>query len=381
MFDLFGARRRWLAILAFNAVLFTCATLVFLRFEPDSLSIQRYLPSSSKAVGNSIFDRVTLVQTETETATATVTVTTTATPRPRPSVATSDDDCDPFNEPGYFDVNKKLDETTRYVSLNPHCQTRANHIWTRLKNKEDMPEVRNKTVVLFGDSVDRELVIYMCRAAGGVVNSTMQDDHAVFWNRTDKGPPNSFPRMCTVPFHNLTMLNYFMYGLDTDGFWDDERAAFWGPYAWRERLEMCGKAFHTAGRGASPDLVFFNAGLWDLARYDLAGSRAGDSESIAYNATQLHEYDANLREYVAKLQHMFPQATLVYREPHYPRIPPTGRYNGRDKPRKFRYAAQKVEQLNQVAANVMRAADVQFWPIGQLTRGMRKKELLGDDGE
>lgn len=389
MFDIPVPRRRCLPLLLLTGLLIT---IVVTLFKSQSDSLHQYIFSSASPDGSAAAhvadeeikavepETVTVKEIEHVTETVTATATATATPV-GPDDDNYNDHCDPFNEPGYFDVQNHLSVYTKYVSLNPKCKTKADHIWTRLVQNETIPELQDKTVVIIGDSVDRNLVTFLCDKAKGTIRPTYQEDHNHEWNRSSgREVPHCFPRVCTLPFYNLTIVNYFMYGLDEQGIWNDRKDIFWAPYTWRERVQMFGKTFATLGRGPAPHTLVFNSGLWDLARYDRLGMKAGDNETISYNATIVNEYATGLGEFTQMLGEMFPSAQLVYREPHHPRIKPKGQFTGGDKPRVYRYAAHKVDQFNEVARNVVaRTPGAQFWPIGRLTRGLRRRDILGDD--
>lgn len=399
MFEHLSTNRRWLLVLCFNAVALTVAICVFLGLQPDAVDLRGYLSSPKDASA----DNNNAAAGSGATATATVTVVQTVTAKPSTPTGDTKDwldtydfkaqsepaqraeyesRCDPYSEPGFFDVTLNITRKTKYVSLNPDCQPRASgELWARVRRGEDIPGLRDKTVVLFGDSVDRELMTYTCDLAGGYVNQTFQDDHDNLWNTTTRPwAPNCFPRICTVPQYNLRMVNYFMYGLDSEGVWSDKSSNFWGPFTWRERFDMFVASYkNTLHRGDSPDVIFFNSGLWDFARIDRIGMRANESETLSYNVTTVNTYRTELAAMVARLREAFPESALVYRESHYPHVVFNGRYSKADRPRQLRYAAQKLDQLNHVAADLMRRARVRFWAMGQLTRGLRKNELFKDD--
>ncbi|VVT49987.1 uncharacterized protein SAPINGB_P002544 [Magnusiomyces paraingens] len=305
----------------------------------------------------------------------TVTVTVQVTPTSSSTELTSIKHCDPYQEPGYFDITDKVHSNMKYISLNPSCQPMASNIVNRIKEKDSIPELLNKTMIFIGDSVDRFHIDRLCSSTLSNEFKTYQDDHNHIWNTTDK-VPNSFPRVCNNDIYNFTVVNYFIYGFDLQGVWADRKKVFPEPFKWRDRVDLSLNAYQTLNRG-DPHVAFIGISLWELARFDILSKLANDTEVISFNETQLNEYRDNLVELITTLRQRMPQTRLVFRESHFPKSNPN-RFDGDKLPRTYRFSAQKVSQLNRIASEVMTKMKAEYWPVGELTQNMPKEQILQD---
>lgn len=67
--------------------------------------------------------------------------------------------CDPFNEPGQLEVKQGDPDANVWRPWDPSCNASA--LLTDLRNREPMPWLHNKTVAIFGDSIDRDHIEYV----------------------------------------------------------------------------------------------------------------------------------------------------------------------------------------------------------------------------
>ncbi|VVT49989.1 uncharacterized protein SAPINGB_P002545 [Magnusiomyces paraingens] len=305
----------------------------------------------------------------------TVTVTVEANPTPTSTDSTLTKHCDPYKELGYFDITDKIYSNMTYVSLNPSCQPIASNIVNRIKEKESIPELVNKTMIFIGDSVDRYNIDRLCITTNSNHSYTYQDDHNHLWTNTSN-IPTCFPRVCRNEFYNFTVVNYFTYGFDTQETWKIKNRPLREPLMWRDRISVSLDAYETLNRGA-PHVVFIGISLWELARLDILSQQAKDIEVIGFNQTQLAGYHDNLVELITTLRQRMPKTRFIYRQSHFPR---TGKnfFDGDTTPRLYRFDAQRVSQFNLAAFGAMETVGADYWPIGELTQNLPKDMILED---
>lgn len=362
-------QNKWLLVIAANAIVFGGIACYWLGTSA---------PFGTPRVPSSFIPKFdTSKNCPTLESTSSVSSSTTTHPLGGPEVP--DHYCDPYNEAGYFNATDMVYPDITYISLNPSCQPLARNISARITAREYIPDLVNKTMVFFGDSVDRYSVNHICSSTNSFQKETYQEDHNHLWTNKSRPAPNCFPRVCQMEYLNTTIVNYFMYGFDASNVWERQNDKFWEPVNWRDRVNLAFEGLKTLERD-EPQVTFINAALWELARFDRVAKLAGVPDSLSFSEAELIEYRDSLTEMVGMIRKRLPRTRLVYRESHFPKKPSAG-YNLIDVPRPLRYSGQKVRQLNQVAYHVIKDAGGDYWPIGELTHSFVPKQVLLDDGE
>lgn len=299
--------------------------------------------------------------------------------------------CDPYMTPGYFAYKGpgSIAEMT-YTSLNPDsCSVFSPSIITRLldsttkkKSKESalssaQADMFNKTVVIFGDEIDRNALVYLCNKVGGELTISKQESHmSVVEPRSDEEPLNGLngahTRRCYMAEHQLSISHYMLYGVSVTEDADsidtaiipDSIKVIQRPFTWSSRLNLGLSAYKTLSLH-EPDLVFVGAGLWDLAYF----AKSTEPASLQLSHILLDSYSTNLDELVAKIKDVFPSSRVVIRDTLFPQ---------NNMPAKSAFGSLKIEQLNSAAQSVAVHNQASFWPIGQLSQSLPADQLYID---
>ena len=130
--------------------------------------------------------------------------------RRRLDVLTANDTlCDPYALSGYLRYSEDLPET-KWVPFDQACPATD---WLKRLSNGSLPESfpRNTTILVMGDSVDRNSVEQLAWRTG------VQYHRAAYHNITQERPEGwderGVPWVVKVPTYNLTFANGFFYGL------------------------------------------------------------------------------------------------------------------------------------------------------------------------
>lgn len=217
--------------------------------------------------------------------------------------------CNPFLQPGYishspFPLWKTFDPSCPPSTVLPDM------LATLPKAKQDaatplrslsvssqrqvqlMQGLRNKTVVLVGDAVDRTMIMDLCEMVG---EQPVAVDSSHPWGAALK--QLTFPGKnmadalladyCYVPQYSTIFTSFYHYGADTNELWRYQQG-YYPPGNFEKRVSDLLKPYleSMASRSAStnfpnlpralssrPDLVVFSSSLWDLAAWALQDKR------------------------------------------------------------------------------------------------------------
>ncbi|GBG72899.1 hypothetical protein CBR_g12619 [Chara braunii] len=136
---------------------------------------------------------------------------------------------------------------------------------------ELLPWLVGRTIVLVGDSQDRNAVHDVCLFIGAT-----ESMHS--WNGSAGScvAPMGCPRVCRVAAYNLTIMSFFVYGLTQNESipWTETHKESWEPVLIENRLRQLLAPFLCALR-LWPDLIVLNSGLWDLANWGREAAFSG----------------------------------------------------------------------------------------------------------
>ncbi|KAK7207381.1 hypothetical protein BZA70DRAFT_271141 [Myxozyma melibiosi] len=181
--------------------------------------------------------------------------------------------------------------------------------------------VRDRTVLLVGDSIDRNMITYFCSELnlefqnyGGPVHGTRQTTAS-----------------CHVPFVNFTIVQWHVAGMFTsrpEWWWEDHMNVV--PFEERfakifEKYSLASTISRYSGHG--PDLVLFQSGSWDERGFREAAHYEAQKEvpfeervsapsvsSGQLSMSQLRFINSRMQKLVQKLRSMFSDDTpLMYR--------------------------------------------------------------------
>ncbi|KAF8461007.1 hypothetical protein BDZ91DRAFT_384016 [Kalaharituber pfeilii] len=305
--------------------------------------------------------------------------------RPGKEAFPTDPDCDPFNEQGHLHLNKSSPLSSYFVSYSPTCKPTTPLWLTQLaaltKDDEPILELKDRSILFIGDSVDRLLVIDFCNFLNGTytihpVNTYRGESPEA---RT-KRPNGALPRLCRVDGpsgrQNLTLSNYFFYGFDEEDMWMDKKSTYTVPAPYTDRWQAFTAAYETLyGPGGvfngtmAPDLVFVNMGLWELARFDRIDEQSHRNdprgspepeEPLTVTKEFVDEFVHKTVDHLVRVRKLVgDKARIRWRQMHTPIIS-SGPYfkdaNGNTQKSRARFGAVKVKILNEAAEYAVRIA-------------------------
>ncbi|KAI5449323.1 hypothetical protein NCC49_004825 [Naganishia albida] len=284
--------------------------------------------------------------------------------------ATSNKCEDPYALPGFLNVNTTHISENRWIPMDEDCQTprmfealrRGPKAVSEIGMREgwkDMKWVRNRTVVMFGDSVARENIVYFCELIGAkldrvtwdhpyapsprptqtppplaqqhFVDETPEDpdaDPELVRNWKPKPTPGEgdhahFAHICHVQEWGLLLVQQFQYGMDQEDYWAF-KPGYIPPGTYEARLHtllhpVVQRAI-TALQPHSPsvDLVMLNSAFWDTARWISEDMRFGRDLDAGLSRQRLNWYRTRIRQAVAAVREMWPGAAISWVTHHYP---------------------------------------------------------------
>ncbi|MBW0493172.1 hypothetical protein O181_032887 [Austropuccinia psidii MF-1] len=302
------------------------------------------------------------------------------------------EECNPFQEKGYlhFNASDPGDNTWR-----PYRQTcKSSNLFEQLKqglqmNQNSFPQdrhdsfewLRNRTVVLIGDSIDRYHNLDFCQILSWAPGSTSDNpiplpnpptktyyieaasplspppwhfhlddplrppddwpehEHDLFKFQTpiwDSGKSNANttrPRVCEIPAYGFTMVNLFNWGLDPKhgGRLYANISGYYPPAKYTSRIEHVLKpllenlASHLNNPLITkPDLIEMNSGFWDLRQWS-EEDIAADSENLMSAAfgdlsvDRLSWWSERQKQAIKYVSEIFPetQTPILWRSLHH----------------------------------------------------------------
>ncbi|GAA6060106.1 hypothetical protein JCM10212_003514 [Sporobolomyces blumeae] len=278
--------------------------------------------------------------------------------------AQNPDACEnPYAELGRIQVDLKTPENNRWRPYDPACRPPALMATLRkvIKFSKADPEpltfplpprkptnpsmplswLQGKTVLLFGDHVERNHNKDFCRFAGGKF-ATIGRDHPLspprFVNGIDEKLPGanqenydgSRPAVCYIAEYDFTVVSVFHFGLANRVEFEHESLLydphFYPPVAVEDRLTHIVLPILDSLNRTRPDLIEFSSGFWDLRHFTALDELAGIDPWTELTADRLSWYSERLTRAFADLADVFPQTPLLWRSmhqtPEYANTPP-----------------------------------------------------------
>jgi len=229
--------------------------------------------------------------------------------------------CNPYSLPGILHLNMTEPWLSTYDVLgsSPPCTPR-NTLLSQLIDGEPVPSTRGASVLIVGDSVDRELVRFF-HYAGKVrplkpvpvlTTSEMTNSSAPLGNNANNG----FPKAVHYPQFDFTVRNYHFCGLDRQGIWPDKQNPCNDPAPLEPRFAALEQWYKTLPR--EPDLIIVQSSLWDIARFqrEQYWADGGDAEVPGFSQEFLLEWIQEMSSFVRSLRGLVSNAPIIYRIMH-----------------------------------------------------------------
>ncbi|KAK4053146.1 hypothetical protein OIV83_001881 [Microbotryomycetes sp. JL201] len=207
--------------------------------------------------------------------------------------------CDPYAYHGILNVNLTYPAENRWQPINApkSCQPIdfVSLLYDANVNGHHIIEtdfMRNRTIVLFGDSVDRDHNHHLCNLIGGVYDGVSTkhplsppypkgeelpaEDYKNAWTGEREWPDfdQSRPYICHVYKLNLRIINVFHYGFKAKNHWIEHHPHFYPPARAEDRfdkivmpmVEGLAEAYDLDRR---PDLVSVTSTFWGVMRHSV----------------------------------------------------------------------------------------------------------------
>ena len=190
-----------------------------------------------------------------------------------------------------------------------------------------IPHLRDTSILLIGDSVDRNAVIQLSELLGtrdDVRASQYADIHD---SDTRDWDIRGLPHIVHLPAPvGLTVANCFVYGVDDHD--EFSRQVDWhAPGKAEDRLEQLCKPF-TDQLAHPPSLIQLHSGLWDCSLFGRMDRRSPDEKvrnaDTPLTLEQMQWWMTRMRSIIRKVQKTWPDTPIVYRKLHRPTDPGAG---------------------------------------------------------
>lgn len=198
-----------------------------------------------------------------------------------PMLTPTGDNCgDPFLQPGILTSNAWDRSQNFWKPFNRECPPYRQYLQDVI-DRDPLPFLHNKTLLMIGDSVDRNNLRFFCELVGSWDTrvTTMANLSEVFVGDTALHPWNTDPkdltrpRICRVEEYDFEIINFFHYGLQDEETWT-EKEVYTAPGVLEQRIPLLKQLFEDYGR--SPDMIILASGRpfsWQADRRSLGFSR------------------------------------------------------------------------------------------------------------
>ncbi|GAA6040237.1 hypothetical protein JCM8097_004199 [Rhodosporidiobolus ruineniae] len=195
-----------------------------------------------------------------------------------------------------------------------------------------LPWLHGKTVLLFGDHVERNHNKDFCRFAGGKFASIGRD-HPLspprFVNGIDEKLPGANqenfdgtrPAVCYVEEYDFMIVSVFHFGLANRVEFEHESLLydphFYPPVAVDDRLTHIVLPLLDSLNRPHPDLIEFSSGFWDLRHFASLDMLAGQDPYRELSNERLAWYTGRLTHALADVGAVFPHTLVLWRTLHH----------------------------------------------------------------
>ena len=173
---------------------------------------------------------------------------------------------DPFLEPGILTANASDKDQNFWTPLNSDCP-RAPHFLQDVIDRKPLPWLQGRTLLMVGDSVDRNNLRFFCELAGSenmrvtsmtnLTEVTLGDTDLEPWN-IDPGDLTR-PRVCRIDEYDFEIIMFFHYGMQDEEIWT-EKNVYTPPGLIEKRIPMLKGLLEDYGR--KPDMIILASGIY-----------------------------------------------------------------------------------------------------------------------
>ncbi len=192
--------------------------------------------------------------------------------------------CDPYDQRGVLLVNATSYPDNRWKPFRTEAACQPTNWMNLLHSYPQHPEldfIRGRTILLMGDSVDRDHNEHFCGFVEG-------EFRFIDWDHPASPPPppgikpgggntQSRPYECYIARYDFRIVSVFHFGFrpaHQEGEWLLNSPHFYEPSTPEDRFDLVARPLVAALAGqAVPDLFSFTSGFWDLMRQVFADDR------------------------------------------------------------------------------------------------------------
>ncbi|GAA6001300.1 hypothetical protein JCM10207_006597 [Rhodosporidiobolus poonsookiae] len=262
----------------------------------------------------------------------------------------------PYSEFGRMHVDLGAPENNRWIPYDPTCVPPAlmaelRHTMNKSTSAVDaplalpppaksnlpnpdrpLPWLYGKTVLLFGDHVERNHNKDFCRFAGGKFVSIGRD-HPLspprFVNGIDEKLPGANqenhdgtrPAVCYLEEYDFMIISVFHFGLANRVEFEHESLLydphFYPPVAVDDRLTHIVLPLLDSLKRPHPDLIEFSSGFWDLRHFAALDELSNQDPYGELSTERLAWYSGRLTHALADVGAVFPNTPLLWRTLHH----------------------------------------------------------------
>ncbi|GAA5912095.1 uncharacterized protein JCM6883_007109 [Sporobolomyces salmoneus] len=229
--------------------------------------------------------------------------------------------CDPFAEPGYLHVDDSSPLSTRWIPFSDTCEPSPD--WISLIASQDLSSLSwlaNRTILILGDSVDRNGLQHMAEMLGLPRYCVPYDDFSQKGIVPSGWDERGIPWVVEIPWLGTYFTNGFMYGLDDED--NFRQQPDWHPPGKAE--DRVSQLFlpHTSQLPHPPSFISIHSGLWDLAFFGRQDRVSHTSTEQPLTHARVEWWQRRMRTLLAHVNETWPGIPIWLRKLH--RVGPVG---------------------------------------------------------
>ncbi|SAM85160.1 uncharacterized protein UBRO_07725 [Ustilago bromivora] len=314
--------------------------------------------------------------------------------------------CDPFSLPGWVDWSIGTNDLPAWRTFDPACSTtnllgtlistlnieekdpskitphKLHALYSASSSVEELNAFfTNRTVLMIGDhQVDQSLVSHFCALTGHTVQ-TVDKTHPWGSSLSSVPPKHGFTPVknnaplahyCYLPEYDFLLTSVYAYGADTSDSWRGEQL-YNAPGLFEDRVDDLFKPYMRdmasssltspalpLPRGRSePDLIWFNSGLWDLARWARYDIDTGVGLLENLSEERIIWWRSRMIDMLGALRKTWRRTRIVWRETAYPLASEASTVEaflgieGAQRKNHPLYHANRIAQLNQAQRSAL----------------------------
>ncbi|ORY41111.1 hypothetical protein BCR35DRAFT_311378 [Leucosporidium creatinivorum] len=292
--------------------------------------------------------------------------------------------CDPFAEPGFLHYDPDQPKAAKWIPYSPSCEPAPDWLAAfAAQDKEQLSFLANRTILVLGDSVDRNGLEHLAVMLGLPRYPVPYDD----FSKKGFVPPGwderGIPWVVEVPWLGTTFTNGFMYGLDDED--NFRQQPDWHPPGQaEERVDKLFKV-HTDQLPYPPSFISLHSGLWDLAFFGRQDRVSKLSTEIPLTQERIIWWQARMTHLVDHVRETWPGVPVWLRKLH--RVGPVGgasydwRHTGSGDPgavEKFSnfFTNARIHQIREMQEQVARETGIPAFDFGEIWEGWQSHQQM-----